>query len=64
MDYVKNIVLRYMLDDEHQSQLVGVIATLLNFSPEETQKILNKTSKTKVSPMFGANAHNSSHLPV
>ena len=51
MDYIKNIVLRYMLDDDHQSQLVGVIATLLNFSPEETQKILDKANKRKVNSM-------------
>jgi hypothetical protein len=49
MDYLKNIVLNYMLDDDHQPQLVGVLAKLLHFTQEEIQKVLYKRDKKKVS---------------
>jgi hypothetical protein len=41
LDYLKNIVLKYMLTDEQQS-LVPVLATILQFSPDELDMVKKK----------------------
>ena len=40
MEYLKNVVLKFMLSGgEEQEQLVPALATLLQFSTDETQRV-------------------------
>jgi len=46
--YLKNIVIKYMTSNEHEA-LLPVISTLLQFSPEELQKIKQVRSQPPAS---------------
>jgi hypothetical protein len=49
LEYLKNMIIRWMEEDQ-QDQLFSVIATILQFSPEETQRLI---AKRKSKSVFG-----------
>ena len=58
MDYLKTIVVRFMMESQEKEELVPVPARLLEFSPEELRKVKEARSKRNMSwtalvPGFG-----------
>lgn len=49
LEYLKNMIIRWMEEDQ-QEQLFSVIATILQFSPDETQRLV---AKRKSKSVFG-----------
>ena len=39
LEYLKNVILKFLQSVEEQEQLIPVLAMLLQFSPEETEKV-------------------------
>ena len=61
MDYLKTIVVRFMMESQEKEELVPVLARLLEFSPEELRKVKEARSKRNMSwtaLVFGHSADN------
>jgi len=52
IEYLKNVLVKFLLTDEHEA-LLPVLSTVLQFSPEETTKIREKLSAQKEGYLWG-----------